>query len=75
MEKSGAITCTDAGYPPEGPFPASTKGAMPEHLLMKKPNPELLKEYQDAAGEISATLPYHQRSRASRYDPVYQKTN
>ena len=38
----------------EGPFLAAEyKGAMPEHLLMKKPNPELLKEYQDAAeGDI-----------------------
>ena len=35
----------------EGPFLASEyKGAMPEHLLQKKPNLELLKEYQQAAG-------------------------
>lgn len=34
----------------EGPFlSAEYKGAMPEHLL-KKPDMELLKEYQDAAG-------------------------
>lgn len=38
----------------EGPFLSPEyKGAMPEYLLQKYPNPTLLKEYQDAAfGEI-----------------------
>lgn len=47
MEHEGA---TLMGIHLEGPFLAAEyKGAMPEHLL-QKPNMELLKEYQQAAG-------------------------
>lgn len=40
-----------AGIHLEGPFLASAyKGAMPEHLLKKSPDIELLRSYQEAAG-------------------------
>ena len=48
MEHKGAKI---AGIHLEGPFLASAyKGAMPEHLLKKSPDIELLRSYQEAAG-------------------------
>ena len=48
MEHKGAKI---AGIHLEGPFLASAyKGAMPEHLLRKSPDIELLRSYQEAAG-------------------------
>ena len=48
MEHKGAKI---AGIHLEGPFLSSEyKGAMPEHLLKKSPDIELLKKYQEASG-------------------------